>query len=95
LRLTRWRLKLEEYEYEVHYKPGAINTNADALSRIHVTTRAQAEQLESKDFERNVNSSQDEVSAETQEVQELLHYQAIHTIYYNVCPLRYTTIIIK
>jgi len=34
-RLTRWRLKLEEYEYEIHYKPGSKNTNADALSRIN------------------------------------------------------------
>jgi hypothetical protein len=30
-------LKLEEYEYEVKYKKGSSNTNADALSRIHVT----------------------------------------------------------
>lgn len=36
-RLLRWRLKLEEYEYEVIYKKGSNNTNADALSRIHVT----------------------------------------------------------
>ena len=26
-----------EYEYEVKYKKGSSNTNADALSRIHVT----------------------------------------------------------
>lgn len=32
-RLVRWRLKLQEYEYEVIYKAGKINTNADALSR--------------------------------------------------------------
>ena len=42
-RLIRWRLKLEEYEYEIHYKPGVNNTNADALSRIRtVTTRSNA-----------------------------------------------------
>jgi hypothetical protein len=35
-RLLRWRLKLEEYDYEVIYKKGSKNTNADALSRIHV-----------------------------------------------------------
>ena len=40
-RLTRWRLKLEEYQYQIQYKPGCNNTNADALSRIRVTTRAQ------------------------------------------------------
>jgi hypothetical protein len=31
-RLLRWRLKLEEFDYEVIYKPGARNTNADALT---------------------------------------------------------------
>jgi len=39
-RLTRWRLNLAEYEYEIHFKPGASNTDADALSRINrVVTR--------------------------------------------------------
>ena len=32
-RLTRSRLRLEEYEYEVIYKAGNTNVNADALSR--------------------------------------------------------------
>ena len=36
-RLLRWRLQLEEHEYEVKYKKGSSNTNADALSRIYVT----------------------------------------------------------
>lgn len=35
-RLVRWRLKLEEFEYEVVYKAGKNNTNADALSRLPV-----------------------------------------------------------
>jgi hypothetical protein len=39
-RLLRWRLKLEEYEYEVIYKKGSNNTNADALNRIHITERS-------------------------------------------------------
>jgi hypothetical protein len=34
-RLMRWRIKLVEYDYKVVYKKGALNTNADALSRIH------------------------------------------------------------
>jgi len=29
----RWKLKLAEYEYEIKYKPGKKNKNADALSR--------------------------------------------------------------
>lgn len=32
--LTRWRLELEEYEYEIKHKSGLRNSNADALSRI-------------------------------------------------------------
>lgn len=36
-RLMRWRLKLEEYNYEVLYKEGKQNTNADALSRIQIS----------------------------------------------------------
>ena len=32
-RLLRFRLKLDEYDYEIIHKPGKINTNADALSR--------------------------------------------------------------
>jgi hypothetical protein len=36
-RLLRWRLRLEEFDYEVKYKKGSSNTNADALSRIYLT----------------------------------------------------------
>ena len=32
-RLMRWRLKLEEYDYNIVYKKGSLNRNADALSR--------------------------------------------------------------
>ena len=33
-RLLRWRIQLEESDYEIVYKKGSLNTNADALSRI-------------------------------------------------------------
>lgn len=36
-RLARWRIKLAEYDYEIIYKPGRINANADALSRNPTT----------------------------------------------------------
>lgn len=35
-RLIRWRLKLEQYDYEIIYKPGRQNANADCLSRIPI-----------------------------------------------------------
>lgn len=35
-RLVRWRLKLEEYDYEIVYKQGRLNSNADTLSRYPV-----------------------------------------------------------
>lgn len=36
-RLIRWRLKLEEYDYDIEYHKGKDNTAADALSRVHIT----------------------------------------------------------
>ncbi|XP_029675230.1 uncharacterized protein LOC115242829 [Formica exsecta] len=33
MRILRWRLKLAEYDYEVVYKAGKTNVNADTLSR--------------------------------------------------------------
>lgn len=40
-RMTRWRLKMEEYNYVIKYKPGILNSNADALSRIRKTNITQ------------------------------------------------------
>lgn len=57
-RLVRWRLKLEEYDYEIVYKAGKINTNADALSRppimnsniIDLTSNDSPNSIQSDDY---------------------------------------------
>ena len=35
-KLTRIRLELSNYDFEIKYKKGINNTNADALSRIEI-----------------------------------------------------------
>lgn len=35
-RLIRWKLRLEEYNFEIRYKKGKENKVADALSRIEI-----------------------------------------------------------
>lgn len=35
-KLVRWRLRLQEYDYEIKYKKGVLNGNADALYRIKI-----------------------------------------------------------
>ena len=45
-RLLRWRLKLEEYSYKIEYKMGKNNTNADALSRMHMDYYDQNNEVE-------------------------------------------------
>lgn len=59
-KLIRWRLKLEEFDYEINYKKGSKNTNADALSRItpenEINTNSVDETLSSKDSQDDIRS---------------------------------------
>jgi len=40
-RLIRWRLKLEEYDYEIIHRVGKGNANADTLSQNPITDEPQ------------------------------------------------------
>lgn len=61
-RLTRWRLKLAEYNYTIVYKKGKANTNADALSRIEINN----EQMSLVVNASEINSSSSTMSAPNQ-----------------------------
>ena len=34
-RLARWALALQPYTFQIRYRPGPLNTNADVLSRLY------------------------------------------------------------
>jgi len=35
-RLMHWRLAMEEYEYDIIYKPGILNTNAEHFHTLKI-----------------------------------------------------------
>lgn len=39
-RIARWIMDLQEFQFEVEHRPGTQNTNADALSRLEVSSSA-------------------------------------------------------
>ena len=45
-KLLRWRLRLAEYDFEIKYKLGKLNTQADALSRLLTDSEAAHEDME-------------------------------------------------
>ncbi|KAI5721603.1 hypothetical protein M8J77_022863 [Diaphorina citri] len=63
-KLVCWRLKLEEYDYEIEYKPGKQNSNADALSRIEIHNNEAEEAMDYISLDTN---QQERMSVETQD----------------------------
>lgn len=65
-RLMRWRIKLEEYQYEVVYKKGKLNMNADALSRIETNLENIAVVTRSMNKQNMTNNSLNEIQIESE-----------------------------
>ena len=48
-RVSRWRLKLAEYDFDVVYKAGKMNVTADALSRNPIINEEKSKNLHEDD----------------------------------------------
>ncbi|KAL6268170.1 hypothetical protein P5V15_001267 [Pogonomyrmex californicus] len=59
-RLIKWRLKLEEYDYEVVHKASRGNINADALSRNPIALDTQINSIERDKEEREYSKDEKE-----------------------------------
>ena len=66
-RVQKWRLKLSDYEFDIVYKPGKQNANADALSRnpveLFVVTRAQNKREIDQNTQTKVISNDDKIKS--------------------------------
>jgi hypothetical protein len=49
----RWRIQLAEYDYEITYKCGSKNSNADALSRIGIVSKEDGQMDELNEDRKN------------------------------------------
>ncbi|CAK9816796.1 Retrovirus-related Pol polyprotein from transposon 412 [Anthophora quadrimaculata] len=59
-RLLRWRLRMEEYDYEIDYTKGKENTAADGLSRVYPLL-SQPQQEDNENTPSNTNADIDEL----------------------------------
>ena len=98
-RLTRWVLKLSEYEFEVLHRPGKKHVNADVLSR-HVATivrnkdtntdvKPQQEVVLSKEFIKQAQSNDDfcqQVSQALSEGKEIAYFWDQDMVLYHQSP---------
>ena len=66
-RVTRWKLKMAEYDFDVTYKAGKTNINSDALSRNHIDI----ENINDNDNNEEVNTTKVKVSIQDNILTEL------------------------
>lgn len=74
-KLTRWRLRLQDFDFEVIYKNGKQNTNADALSRIKVNALDSDDEGQSM----QVNVDENDIKLQGQMAEVLQNIQQLAT----------------
>jgi len=75
-RVTRLILSLAEYDYEIEYKKGSLNSNADALSRIELETN-------NLQYINNVLSNRLQENIKTAQQEDEVTREIINNIKYN------------
>ncbi|CAG9134394.1 unnamed protein product [Plutella xylostella] len=80
-KLTRWRLSLQDYNFEIIYKNGKQNTNADALSRIKVNATDSDDDISMKvNVDQKEQKLQKHIDSLTKEITKLTRKKSSSTL---------------
>lgn len=63
-KLQRWRIKMDDLDYKIIHKPGKLNLNADALSRIQINA------IENESVMPNIDEDEIDAAARNLEVED-------------------------
>lgn len=76
-RLLRWRLDLEQYDYEIRFRKGSQNVVADGLSRIKIDENCLATEIEDNQTIHSANTSDDHFIESTEKAVNQFAWQII------------------